>query len=287
MSYSVSWIARIALCWALLTGCSAPSAGHQGTIGPAPVLLSASPEVGATDVYPGPVPDGTGERFTIRLTFSQPMQLNSEPRLTAGERALTPKVSWSSDRNEVELMFSAGFSGIRPLPDQTRCSLDLGGFEATDGTPLAARELVFTTGSYDALLNHSCGHTFFGPFATVAAAREPAAQLPNTSTTHTLYTVSLPEADAESRYGGVLRLRFAASGKYRLYFDVLPEVSWLSPERDSDSEAVVPQVPSPAPQACPGIAHQLDFTAEANQDLFLGLRRPDAPQLSMLIEQVP
>lgn len=124
---------------------------------------------------------------------------------------------------------------------------------------------MFTTGKYDGLLNHSCGHTLFGPFASVGSSPNAEASAPDISMTHVEYTVTL--RPNEGVYSGWVRAQFPTQGPYRLYFDAATTVT-LS-DSDGTMEEAVPL--SPTPLACPGITHELTLTPSPYEDLFLRL----------------
>jgi hypothetical protein len=262
--------------------------GGDAGLAPAPWLRSSSPALGATDVYPAPLSAESGEEFAIELTFSEPMRLAGELSLRGDDHAReVAELRWSSGETHLTLLFRPDFEHPRALAEHTEYSLDLSplagaaGGHLTPDVGLIGRALVFSTGRYDGLLNHSCGHTFFGPFASVAASQSADASASDVTTTHTQYSVTLPAR--EGGYGGWLRANFPSEGPYRLYFDAETQVA-LSDASEEEPQAVAL---SPTPPACPGISREVSLTPVAGRDLFLLLGPESLQRRRIIVELVP
>jgi hypothetical protein len=252
----------------------------------APELVASSPLFDATAVYPAPMWNGRGEEFVIALAFSERMALAAELSLEAatGGRPIAELV-WSEDETKVSLFVRPSFTSPRPLADETEYWLDTSSLIGASGARLRPdaglrqQRLRFTTGRYDALLNHSCGHTFFGPFQGIGSSGEASASSPDVSTTHVEYTITLRENDGS--YGGWLRARFPSPGPYRLYFDGETTVR-LRETTGATRELAL----TATPEACPGIAYQATFSANPGEETFLHLGPPASPTRRMIVELV-
>ncbi|HEY8945774.1 MAG TPA: Ig-like domain-containing protein [Polyangiaceae bacterium] len=252
-----------------------------------PELVSSTPALGAERVYPAPLWNGKGEEVAIALTFSEPMNLEEELALEASDHTRSvAAVDWSDDRTELTLFVRGDFSMTRPLADETEYWLDLSSLVSDSGAPLAAnaglvdRTLTFTTGRYDALLNHACGHTFFGPFGSVAASASGDLTAPDISTTHVQYSVALREQDAQ--FGGWLRAKFPGERPYRLYFDAETQISMTRSEGQAEELAL-----EPTPPACPGITHEVTLTDVADSDVFFFVGPEEVTMRRVIVELVP
>lgn len=253
---------------------------------PGPFLLSASPALDETNVYPAPLWRGNGEEFAIELRFSLPMDAGKDLVVESDDhRHPVSESKWSDDRRQLSLFVRPDFSSSRPLADERQYALDLSSLVSASGAllepdlGLRERRLVFSTGRYDPLLNHSCGHTFFGPFASVAAAGANDASAPDISATHTQYAVTKNALD--EGYGGFLKARFPTHGPYRLYFDGEPRIALV----ENDRETAL--LPKRSAQACPGITHEIDLIPRADDDLYFRLG-PDATSRDrVIVELVP
>jgi len=260
-----------------LQGTEGPDADSSESAGPLPTLLSSTPALDEDAVYPSPLWSGDGEEVVIELAFSEPMVLTGELRLTAAEHERPiAEVVWSQDSRNASLFVRPDFSNPRPLRDETEYALDTSGFISAAGLHLdpeiGLRDgiLVFTTGRFDGLLNHSCGHTFFGPFADLVAGPQPDDSAPDITTTHTQYTVALlPE---ESAFSGWLRATFPSVGPYRLYFDTEVTLARF------DGGTMQPMTLSPTARVCPGITHEVTLHPAAGEAwlLFVG-PQPSSP----------
>jgi hypothetical protein len=67
----------------------------------------------------------------------------------------------------------------------------------------------------DEVVEHSCLHAEFGPFAAVSAQPYPGTVFSNIDTPHTAYTVTLPASG--SSYAGAVRYRPTASGDHAFF----------------------------------------------------------------------
>jgi hypothetical protein len=270
---------------ASLSGCdSSPSAAPgAGGGSPHPYLVSATPALDASDVYPAPVWDGRGESVHVVLGFSEPMHQREDLRLSGTSEPRAPEVLWADDGLSLDLSVSASLSGARPLADFSEYTLDLSplandaGRQLDPDRGLDQGTLRFTTGAYDPLLNHSCGHTFFGPFADVAAGSTADLSAPDLGTTHTAYTLLLRPSE-DDVFSGWFRTQFPLPGPYRLYFDADVAVT-------NAAGVALPLTPTRA--ACPGITHELTIHPDADelQFYFLGPHRTST--LSIIVELIP
>lgn len=256
---------------------------------PRPRLLRSTPALSAADVYPAPLFSGEGEEVIVELEFSAAMQLEAElelvPIAPQGHVRPVAEVRWSPERTRASLFVRGDFAEPHPLLDRTTYALDLSPFVDARGATvepdigLDDGRLTFTTGRFDALLNHSCGHTFFGPFASVGAHETRHARAPNVSVTHTQYTVTLPLLGAQ--YEGWVWVQFAVGGTYHFYLDVsIPVSVWRS-----GAETVVPVVP--VANACPGIGFVAAFDAAIDEQLFFRIGPQAQPNLELIVELVP
>jgi hypothetical protein len=286
-------MSRLALALALCAyacsgaGSDATGAPDDGGAGmgsaPPPELLVSSPSLGAEGVYPASLWAGKGEEVVLALTFSEPMTATGDLALEAHDHVRSvAALEWSHDRTELALFVRPDFTAPRPLEDETEYRLDLSTLVSDSGALLAPdvrlmdRGLTFTTGRYDPLLNHSCGHTFFGPFGSVASSGAADLSAPDISTTHVQYTVSLRETDGH--YGGWVRARFPTEGPYRLYFDAATTLLG-----DDGRELVLERTPP----ACPGISEQLTLVVEPHENVFLFVGPGDSPMRRVIVELVP
>jgi hypothetical protein len=253
---------------------------------PKPLLLSSSPALAETNVYPAPLWLGKGEEVAIQLEFSEPMVPAGDLTLVAADhqRAVSESV-WSEEGRLLTLLFRGDFASARPLADEREYALDLSPLISASGAlldpdaGLRERRLVFTTGRYDALLNHSCGHTFFGPFASIAAGGTNDASAPDISVTHTEYAVTARAFDGG--YGGFLRARFPTPGPYRLYFDGAASVTLVKDDHEDALELTA------TARACPGISYEVDLTPAADEEVFLRLGPDAAAKRRLIVELVP
>jgi hypothetical protein len=261
--------------------------GKDGESPAAPELVTSTPALGAEGIYPAPLWNGKGEEVAIALTFSEPMNLEEELELEAGDHTRPiAALEWSDDRTALTLFVRGDFSMTRPLADETEYRLDLSPLVDDSGTPLAANAglddgtLTFVTGRYDALLNHSCGHTFFGPFGSVAASAGADLTAPDISTTHVQYSVALREQETE--FGGWLRARFPGEGPYRLYFDAETSISMTRGTGEAEELAL-----EPTPPACPGITHEVTITDMAGSDVFFFVGPEEVTTRRVIVELIP
>jgi hypothetical protein len=175
------------------------------------------------------------------------------------------------------------FAGGRPLQDTTAYEVELQGLRDLAGNPAqfsasSNGRLHFTTGIYDALLNHSCGHVAFGPFSEVLAATTPGAQAPRSDTAHTRFTITLPGAVAP--YAGFTRLRAGTDAIWHLFLDG----DFPLTVQDALGEPLA-LVRSPTPRACSGITHRVTFSLRALDQMFLGIGPGVSPVVRFIVEQ--
>ncbi len=251
-----------------------------------PHVVQTVPVLDDTEVYPAPLWSGTGEEVVVEVSFSRPMERESGLSFESNETSRPATVTWSADATKVRVVARPDFTFPRPLEDHTTYWLDLSALVSRRGmnlepdVGLRGGRLVFTTGSYDAVLNHSCGHTFFGPFASFGAATAADEAAPDISTTHTEYSVTLPDRGGD--YGGWLRANFMTDGHYRLYFDAPTRVSSTYGAGDATDLMLLP-----TPLACPGIALQVTFAPPLGQDVFFHLETTDSPLRRVIVELLP
>lgn len=263
-------------------GCSDPMRQAE----PAPHLVSSVPRIDETNVYPSPLLRGNGEEFVLELAFSEAMHEHDTFELVAQDHERSAVPEWSEDGTALTLLVRPSLTAPQPLADDTEYSLDLSSLSSTAGAALdpnvrlRAGQLSFRTGYHDVLLNHACGHTLFGPFASFAASESPDPSAPDIGITHTEYSIALPADDAGS-FAGFVRARILMAGSYRLFFDGETTVS-LSDSPETRGE---PTRLTPTPQACPGITHELTLaTADAGDEIFLHIGPQTTPMRRIIVE---
>jgi hypothetical protein len=263
------------------------AAGAPPDSAPRPFVTAAIPPLDAKEVYPAPLWGGNGEEVVIELSFSSPMTQRQDFGLDASDHVRPLEATWSADATTLTLVARPDFSFPHPLAETSEYSLDVSALLSDQGAQvepdraLRNGRLVFSTGRHDALLNHSCGHTFFGPFASVGSALIANAMAPDISTTHTQYSVTLNED--ESGYAGWVRANFATSGQYRLYFDGLVKLL-VRADGTGRAEAVAPTT---TPRACPGISYETTFDAAAGAEIFLRVEASADRVRRVIVELVP
>lgn len=256
----------------------------------APVVVESSPAHLEEDVYPAPVFDGTAPRVRVSLRFSEPMDpaFREVSWGAVGGELRKAMGAWSGDLRELSFAIEAAGLGGRPLQDQTSYQLelselrDLAGNAARVAEEVMGSALRFTSGEYDALLNHSCGHVAFGPFAGVNAAAEPGPLVARSDAAHTRYTVTLPPVTGEAgMYAGYTRLRAPADATWHLFLDGELAVS----AQDLDGQAV-PVVRSTTPAACDGISQRATFELQALDQVLLRIGPQSTDTARFIVEQV-
>jgi hypothetical protein len=236
-------------------------------------------------VYPAQVYDGTAQRVRITARFDEPMD---PARATvawgaAGGPPTELAGSWIDPATLVVDIVAPPFTGQRPLEDDTAYAVDLSALRDAAHNPvepdvvLDAGMLRFTTGRYDALLNHACGHVELGPFATVTAAAAPGPTIARTDTAHTRYTIAVPEPTT----GGFTRGRAVAAATWTLFLDGPVPID-VQTERGVAVAAPI----APAPAACAGITHRLAFDAEADDRFYFHVGPGTAPEHHLILEIV-
>jgi hypothetical protein len=280
---------RLAALFATLVFAGCAESERQTLDAPVPYVIATAPDLGETNVYPAPLYDGNGEEFVLELAFSQRMQPHEGFALVAHDHARTAHAEWSEDDTSLRLVVRSSVASPRPLADDTEYRLDASMLESAAGIALDASvrlrdgALVFRTGHYDTLLNHSCGHTFFGPFASASASALADTSAPDIGTTHTEYSITLLGDDAGT-FGGFVRAQFLAAGRYRLYFDgVTPVTRLTSPESVGEVASL-----RATPRVCPGITHQLTLPeVTPGEDLFLFMGPQASSTRRVIVELVP
>jgi hypothetical protein len=265
-------------------GCSDPM--RQAEL--APHLVSSVPQLDETNVYPSPLLRGNGEEFVLELAFSEAMHEHDAFELVAQDHERSAVPEWSLDGTDLTLFVRPSLTAPQALADDTEYSLDLSSLSSAAGSALdpnvrlRAGQLSFRTGYHDRLLNHACGHTLFGPFASFAASQSPDASAPDIGAPHTEYSISLPENETGS-FAGFVRARILMTGSYRLFFDGETTVSSSdSPERRGE-----PAPLTPTPEACPGITHELTLaTADAGDEIFLHIGPQTTTMRRIIVELV-
>jgi hypothetical protein len=151
---------------------------------------------------------------------------------------------------------TAGFTLVAVSSTMTGCATSGEEFRARsqaveeEGEPCLVGEHV---------IEHSCVHVTFGPFASVAAAPYPGPVFSAISTPHTAYTVTLPSSGSE--YSGQVIYQPSTTGAFAFF--LAPDVELtLYP---SSGLALAPVGEQPiAPAECAGLAsavvYQLDET---------------------------
>lgn len=251
----------------------------------APAVVDSTPRHLATDLYPAPVYEGGAPRIRISVTFDEGMhpearQVSWGP---AGQPRTPATATWSADARTLGFeIVAAPFSGKRPLEDRTVYQLDLSTLRDLAGNPATldgqSALLEFTTGTYDALLNHSCGHVFFGPFSAVSASGARDLGAPRTDAAHTRYTINLPGGGATTGY---TRLRASADATWHLFLDGDLEMSVV----DSAGSAL-PSQKSPTPAACAGITHRMVFSLQELDQAFLVFGPTAVGSAKLIVEQL-
>lgn len=126
----------------------------------------------------------------------------------------------------------------------------------------------------DPVLEHSCLHVTYGPFATVASVASGTP--PNVNTVHTSYTVQLPQDQA-----GLITYRPTGSGPYVFYLGSDVALRLIDPLGSELSASHVEVV-----TACAGLetARVYDLTSGTKYQLAIG--PGDAQSVTLIIENV-
>lgn len=259
---------------------AAPSFDSNSTT-PYPVLIASAPKSGEVEVYPSPFGDGETYQFVAALSFSEAMNPSIRGvQLAAGDnRATDHLLEWKEGGTTATLSVNPPPLGVQILAEYTTYTLSFGELESAEGQPIsttldgAEAHITFTTGAYDALLNHSCGHTVFGPFgAGIASAIDDDPTFTATAT-HTQYTLTLPAAD--KGHAGTIALNLPITGDYRLYFDTMVKLAAFASSLDVAKAA----------DSCHGIQAQADITLEASVPVTLELAA-DSQQVNLIVESL-
>lgn len=259
-------------------------AGQGGAAGgdQQPVLIRSEPALGTEELYPAPLTAAGGEQLRLRFVFSAPLTAGGELTLRGGTRAPLAMAEWSEDGRQLELIITGALGSAQPLEDDTRYELDLSSLRDTDGRRLVPDQGLdegvfwFVTGRYDALLNHACGHAFFGPFESGAAGEVMDPDVLDIGATHVQYSVSLPQTSAG--FAGWVTANFSAQAAHRLYFDAEASVSLVG----GDS-----LIASPARSACAGITHELTLEPPFPEPFFLFFHAQPQRTRRVIVELVP
>jgi Bacterial Ig-like domain len=251
-----------------------------------PEVVISSPAHLEEGVYPAAIIGATAPRVRVQVRFGEPM----DPLARAitwgavGGAAKPAQGTWSEGASVFHFDITAPvLTGQRPLDDHTTYEVELAELRDLAGNPArrAAGDsrLRFTTGQYDALLNHSCGHVAFGPFAAVTAAATAGPQAPRSDAAHTRYTVTLPGVAGE--YGGATRLRAAADATWHLFLDRDAPLIVL----DEQSQPL-PVMRAVTPAACAGISHRVSFSLAAQAQAYLSIGPQTGAEVRFIVEQV-
>jgi hypothetical protein len=284
-------LAGVAIAGLGLAGCADDPGGEEDEDTSPPLVVSSSPAHLQTDIYPAPVFDISSPRVAISIRFSEPMDpQRREVRWGAvGGAPRAARGVWSEDRLELSFSIEAPpLTGELPLADLTTYRIELDGLRDLGGNApqLSADStesaLQFTSGVYDPLLNHSCGHVAFGPFASLTAASAPGPLAPRSDAAHTRFTVTLPEvAGAPGTYAGHTRLRAPADATWHLFLDGdLPLTV-----RDLMDQAL-PVERRVTASACVGISHRASFALREMDQMILSIGPLSQPTAHFIVEHV-
>jgi hypothetical protein len=249
---------------------------------PYPVLVASTPVADEVEVYPSPFGDGKAYQFTATLTFSEMMDRSvTAVQLAASDATPTDhEVAWSDDGTTASLVVNPPPLAVQILAEHTTYTLSFGDLQSALGqrvravSEIASPYIKFTTGAYDALLNHSCGHTVFGPFGTGVASAIGDAPTFTVTATHTQYALSLPESD--EGHAGTVALNLPITGDYRLYFDESLKLAALGSTLDVTRTA----------SSCPGIRAQADIALVAGVPVAIELSSKDSDQVNLIVESL-
>lgn len=255
----------------------------------APHVVTSAPARGATDVYPGRLFGGTLPRVRITIQFDEPMDTG---RATVGWSAVGGELQqatgvWSEDATQLVVdIVGSPLTGLPPLADLTAYEIDLASLGDVAGNAVApevgleAGKLRFTTGVYDPLLNHSCGHVVFGPYAEVVAAAAASPLAVRTDVPHTRYTVVLP--DTQGPRSGYTGIRAPSDATWHLFLDGDEP---LSLETETGEPLAI--ATTPTPDACDGIRRRVTFHLAALDQRMLHLGPQAEPVTKFIVEIVP
>lgn len=252
-----------------------------------PFVVSSAPLLDEEDVYPASIVDGTGEAVSLRVDVSSAMDVTRHEAVlssSTGNHVLSGE--WDSAAMTITFVVSAPpFSGAPPLVDETDYELDLSGLRSVTGAPLEpeiglrASRLEFRTGVRDPLLNHSCGHVAFGPYADALASVAPSPGADRVDLPHHLYTLELPVIPSGETYGGYVRFRAAAAGTFHFFLDGAIAVA-----RVDDVGASTPLDVRATPAACDGITHQVTFEGLGDETYMVQFGPSAEPVIHVIVE---
>lgn len=278
---------RVAVAIAGLAACGAQAPAEDDGDGVAPRLVATSPVQGATDVYPARLYGGMVPRVRIALRFDEAMAPDvasvtltgaarrAELREATGAETRELAGAWSEDGTELVVeVVGSGLTSQPPLADGAMYEVDVGALRDRAGNRAVGGPLRFATGTFDPLLNHSCGHVFFGPYATASAAATASMAAPRTDAPHTRYTVAVPAG------GGFTRLRLAAAATCHLFVDGDVPIAL-----EAATGEARPVARAATPDACDGISERATFHLDALEEVYLHLGA--GPEARFIVELVP
>ncbi|MBM4362858.1 MAG: hypothetical protein FJ104_09280 [Deltaproteobacteria bacterium] len=253
-----------------------------------PFVVSSSPALGETGVYPASIVNGTGEAVSLRVRVARAMDVSRQDAVLSsvagGQIPLSGE--WDPGGTTITFVVSAPpFTGAPPLADETDYSLDLSALRSAGGAPLApeiglrASRLEFRTGTRDPLLNHSCGHVAFGPYADAVASATPSPTTNRVDRPHHLYLLDLPPISGGDSYGGYVRFQAVADGTFHYFLDREVDVARLD-----DTDASSPLAARLTPAACDGITHQVTFDGLGDQTYLMHIGPSTEPVLHVIVE---
>lgn len=214
-------------------------------------LVESRPANGDAAFYPVEVYQrsaelGVGERAVLRFVFDRPMSTSEASVEIAG--ALV-EGAWQPDGRTLEVTL-AGTEDAPPLAAETDHEVRLDRLRAATNAAVEPAQIRFRTAARDAVIEHACIHTLYGPFATAtASARDGAlAEAPLVASVHRQWSVELPAEGAA--FAGQVHVSFTGTGerRYLLYLDGDVPVTLAT-----EGGGLVDASTTMAPAACPGI----------------------------------
>lgn len=198
------------------------------------------------EVYQRSAELGVGERAVLRFVFDRPMSTSEASVEIAG--ALR-EGAWQPDGRTLEVTLP-GTEDAPPLAAETDHEVRLDRLRAATSAAVEPAQIRFRTAARDAVVEHACIHTLYGPFANAtASARGGAiAEAPLVASVHRQWSVELPAEGAA--FAGQARVSFTGTGerRYLLYLDRDVPVTLAT-----EAGGVVDASTTTAPAACPGI----------------------------------
>jgi methionine-rich copper-binding protein CopC len=255
-----------------------------------PHATASYPAEGDQQVYPTEIYDHdsiVSERKRLRVTFSEPMdpgvtQVRLINATSGASRALSG--AWAPDALSIELTLLRSEGAHHPLDEDAFYALDLRMLRDAAGNALDTSHAYLGNGilnwktiASDAALNHTCGHTLFGPFESVSATAAPD-DAPSTSATHTEFTLDLPTSGGERT--GYTRVRAPGGGTFAFYFNQLVPFELA----DTATMTALPLTVRATPDACVGITHYAEATLAAGVWHLARFGPISSSQLKMVID---